>query len=159
MTISNIPNIFFSFAGGVIVDRVGPRLCILIFISITFAGQLILSLSSIWGIYWLGVMGMVIFGVASNCASISESIFIYKWFKGKELTLSNNLDTCIGRLGTAISGIAQGHILSKKPNLYVAMFINLAAVGLSCTLGLILIFVEKKFDKIHIINDPVQAIC
>ena len=64
-----IPNIVFSFFGGIFIDRYGVRIALLSFTCIFFVGQLLVAFSSITGIFWLGIFGRIVFGIGTNCAS------------------------------------------------------------------------------------------
>merc|ERR1711937_1033625 len=63
-----IPNLILPLFGGILFDKYGNRVCLLVFTTILMIGQGIFTLGGYKMKYWVMLMGRVIFGI--GCESM-----------------------------------------------------------------------------------------
>jgi len=84
---------------GHIVDKIGVRICALVFVGMLTIGQGLLIIGCHLRIFALTVAGRFIYGIGSINISVAEFVIISKWFIGKEIALAASVDTSISRIG------------------------------------------------------------
>ena len=70
-TVYSLPNIVLPFFGGLLIDKIGARLAILIFSTIILLGQLVCYFGALYSLFWLMIVGRVIFGMGSESLNTS----------------------------------------------------------------------------------------
>jgi MFS family permease len=78
----SFPNIIFPFFGGYLIDKLGVRLCLVIFALLLLIGQVLFSFGlSIrnWPVMYLG---RFIFGIGGESFGVANQAFLVNWFKG-----------------------------------------------------------------------------
>jgi len=73
--------------GGALIDRVGARVVFVITAGICTLGQLVFSAGGFQNIFWLMLLGRIIFGVGGEVLQGSQSTIISNWFKPHELSV------------------------------------------------------------------------
>ena len=110
----SIPNIIAPAFLGYLVDKIGIRICIIVFNALFAIGQIVFILGCKTTNYGLAVAGRVIFGLGSENIGVAESTMLAKWFDGKEMALALSVDVCISRLGNAVALISQRKLYDVK---------------------------------------------
>ncbi|MBD3223845.1 MAG: MFS transporter [Caldithrix sp.] len=95
--IYSIPNVFMVLIGGIIIDRLGPRLASFIFSALCMIGAV---LTAVQPDLWVMASGRLIFGLGAESLIVAVTTIIARWFKGKELSFAFGLNLTISRLGT-----------------------------------------------------------
>jgi hypothetical protein len=57
---------FLPFFGGLLLDSIGMKFGIILFIVISTIGQLVFYIGSVKEVFWLSLMGRVIFGLGGE---------------------------------------------------------------------------------------------
>lgn len=131
-TVYSVPNIILPFFGGFFVDKFGVRICLVVFILLITAGQVItafgLSIKS-WPVM---LIGRVIFGFGGESLAVANSAVLAQWFKGKELAFAFGLNLSVARLGSVINNVVSP-ALAAGTNIQFALwfgvFLCLGSVG------------------------------
>jgi MFS family permease len=130
----NLAALLVLLAGGVVVDRAGPRRAILLFGAVTAAGGLLVALLPRWYGFPGMAAGRFLLGLGSEPLIVAATAILGRWFRGKELSLAMALNVSVARLGSVAannaSSFAGGLFGSWQPPLLLA-----AAAGSACVAG------------------------
>ena len=105
-TVYSVPNVILPFFGGYFVDKMGVRVCLIIFTTIIAAGQTIFALGLTLKSWPVMLVGRAVFGCGGESLSVANSAILASWFKGKELAFAFGLNLSIARIGSVINNIA-----------------------------------------------------
>lgn len=146
-TVYSIPNIFLPFFGGYFVDKLGVRICLLVFTSFIAAGQVIfafgLSIKS-WPVMFIG---RVVFGFGGESLSVGNSAILADWFAGKELAFAFGLNLSIARLGSVINNLVSP-ALASSISVVFALWFGAILCGGAVFCVLLMTPIDKKMDDI-----------
>ena len=70
-SVYEFPNLIVPFIGGMIVDRTGVRISMIIVICIMICGQVLIISSVCSAHFWLMIMGRLIFGLGAEILHLS----------------------------------------------------------------------------------------
>lgn len=144
-TVYSVPNIFLPFFGGYFVDRLGVRLCLLVFASFITAGQVIfafgLSIKS-WPVMFLG---RVIYGFGGESLGVGNSAILSQWFMGKELAFAFGLNLSVARLGSVINNFVSP-ALANSAGIQFALWFGAILCGASVFCVVCLSSIDKSME-------------
>jgi len=144
-------NSIYSFAavivlifGGILIDRIGVRISILLFGTICSIAALITAVSPDLTVM---LSGRLLLGIGAEPLIVAITTALAKWFKGRELGFAFGINLTIARLGSFAADWSPTWGRSFYGNwqdpLYVAFII-----GLTCVMGGVIYFVmEKSAEK------------
>jgi len=98
--IYSFPNIIMVLVGGLIIDRIGTRLSVIIFTALIMFGAILTALT---GNIWVMASGRLIFGLGAESMIVAVTTIIARWFKGKELSFAFGLNLTVARLGSFLA--------------------------------------------------------
>jgi MFS family permease len=98
--IYSFPNIIMVLIGGIIIDRIGTRISVVIFTLLIMTGALVTALSS--QLFFMAA-GRLIFGMGAESMIVAITTIIARWFKGKELSFAFGLNLTVARLGSFLA--------------------------------------------------------
>ena len=98
--IYSFPNIVMVLVGGLIIDRIGTRISVIIFTALIMLGAVI---TAVTGDIWLMASGRLIFGLGAESMIVAVTTIIARWFKGKELSFAFGLNLTVARLGSFLA--------------------------------------------------------
>ncbi len=98
--IYSFPNIIMVLIGGIIIDRIGTRISVVIFTLLIMTGAIITALSS--QLFFMAA-GRLIFGMGAESMIVAITTIIARWFKGKELSFAFGLNLTVARLGSFLA--------------------------------------------------------
>eukprot|EP00591_Stephanopyxis_turris_P003617 CAMPEP_0195521622 /NCGR_PEP_ID=MMETSP0794_2-20130614/19064_1 /TAXON_ID=515487 /ORGANISM="Stephanopyxis turris, Strain CCMP 815" /LENGTH=617 /DNA_ID=CAMNT_0040651221 /DNA_START=15 /DNA_END=1868 /DNA_ORIENTATION=+ len=132
-SVYSIPNIILPLFGGNIADRFGTSICVLIFASVVFIGQLIVAIGvgeKRWGVM---ILGRAVFGLGGENLVVVISAMLSKWFEGKEMAFAMGISLAISRLGSVFNNlvspaVANGSNASTVLAFYIGVILNALAV-------------------------------
>lgn len=131
-TIPSFPNIILPFFGGYFVDTLGPYKCMIVFISIIAAGQVIfsfgLSIKS-WPIMFLG---RAIFGMGETSNAVANNTILTDWFMGKEMGFAFGFNLSISRLGSVANNLISPVLSSSSGVVFASWF---GSILLGCSVA------------------------
>lgn len=148
-SVYSFPNIILPFFGGILVDKIGVRVAILLFSGLLILGQLIFT----YGVYeisftWM-IVGRVVFGFGGESLTVAQSAIVSQWFKGKELALALGLNISVARLGSSLNSMLSPLMVSSgpAPNLWIPCFVGIIFCIISFLFGVVLCWMDKEADK------------
>lgn len=98
--IYSFPNIFMVLVGGIIIDKIGTRISVLIFTFLIMIGSIVTALT---GNLVIMATGRLIFGLGAESMIVAITTIIARWFKGKELSFAFGLNLTVARLGSFLA--------------------------------------------------------
>lgn len=98
--IYSFPNIIMVLIGGIIIDRIGTRISVVIFTVLIFLGSIVTAVS---GQLWIMASGRLLFGLGAESMIVAITTIIARWFKGKELSFAFGLNLTVARLGSFLA--------------------------------------------------------
>jgi MFS family permease len=128
------------FFGGMLYDKLGPRIASLLFCTLVFVGAVIVAMAQT---RWQLFAGRLIFGAGSETLIVVQSAIISRWFKGKEMALAFGIALTVSRVGTLFSFNTEELIARYFGSFRVALW---AAAGF-CLFSLICNLVYNAMDK------------
>lgn len=98
--IYSFPNILMVLVGGMIIDKFGSRISVVLFTFLVFLGAFVTSLT---GNIYIMSAGRLIFGLGAESMIVAITTIIARWFKGKELSFAFGLNLTVARLGSFLA--------------------------------------------------------
>jgi MFS family permease len=95
--IYSFPNIIMVLIGGIIVDRIGTRLSILIFTAICLLGAVVTAATASFPIM---ATGRLLFGLGAESMIVAVTAALGQWFAGRQLGFAFGLNLSIARAGS-----------------------------------------------------------
>nr|CAH8863502.1 unnamed protein product [Trichobilharzia regenti] len=152
------PNVFLSFVGGYLVDRVfGISLGSIIFSLFVFVGQIIFGI----GAYYSSIPAMyfarLIFGIGGESLAVTQNTYLTQWFPPNELTLVFGLQLSMSRVGSTINMVtmqqlnrAVGKHFNIHTNQQLGASLLIAAVTClySLVCAIIMLFLTRRAKRI-----------
>jgi MFS family permease len=145
-TVYSIPNVILPFFGGYFVDRLGVRLCLIVFASLITLGQFIFAIglsAKSWPIMFLG---RVVYGLGGENLGVGNSAILSIWFEGKELAFAFGLNLSIARLGSVINNLVSP-TLANGMNIQFAFWFGVILCGGSIVACLLISSIDKFVDS------------
>lgn len=75
------PNVVVPLIGGMLIDKIGSRIVLIITCSICVLGQIIYSLGGLQNIFSIMLLGRIVFGVGGEVLHAAQNTLISNWFK------------------------------------------------------------------------------
>ncbi len=98
--IYSFPNILMVLVGGLIIDRIGTRISVVIFTFLIALGAVI---TAVTGNIYVMSAGRLVFGLGAESMIVAITTIIARWFKGKELSFAFGLNLTVARLGSFLA--------------------------------------------------------
>ena len=98
--IYSFPNIIMVLVGGLIIDRIGTRISVVIFTFLIMLGAII---TAVTGNLYVMATGRLVFGLGAESMIVAITTIIARWFKGKELSFAFGLNLTVARLGSFLA--------------------------------------------------------
>ena len=95
--IYSFPNIVMVLIGGIIVDRIGTRLSILVFTAVCLLGAVLTAISRSFVVM---AAGRLVFGLGAESMIVAITAALGQWFVGRQLGFAFGLNLCIARAGS-----------------------------------------------------------
>ncbi|KAJ3067592.1 hypothetical protein HK102_007376, partial [Quaeritorhiza haematococci] len=102
-SVYSLPNIFMPLVGGILVDRLGAPIMLLLFATAVCIGQTIFALGVSYKTFFFMVVGRSIFGVGGESLEVAQSRITTDWFQGKGLAFALGLNLSFARIATAVN--------------------------------------------------------
>lgn len=135
LSIFILHQVILPFFGGYLVDRVGVRMCLLLFASLIAIGQVIFSIGLSIKSWPVMFVGRLVFGFGGESFTVANSALLAQWFKGKELAFAFGVNLSISKLGSVINNIVSP-MLSDDVSILFALWFGaiLCAACVGCVL-------------------------
>lgn len=145
--IYSFPNIIMVLVGGIIIDRIGTRISVVIFTFLVMLGSL---LTAIKGEIIIMAAGRLLFGLGAESMIVAITTIIARWFKGKELSFAFGLNLTLARLGSFMAlnspTWAKSYYNYWQNPLWIAFFGGLLAVLFIVIYFFIDAFASRKYE-------------
>lgn len=99
------PNTVLSVVGGLLIDKyLGLRRAMLLFTSLILMGSVLFYVGVHHTMYWLLIVGRIVFGLGGESLSVSQSAFVARWFKGRRgMALAFGITISFSRVGSSFN--------------------------------------------------------
>ena len=136
--------VFILIISGPIIDKLGVKVSILLFGTISSVAALITAMSTD---YYVMLGSRILLGIGAEPLIVAVTTAMAKWFKGKELGFAFGINLTIARLGSFAADWsptwASSYYTSWNEPLYIAFLI-----GLSCVVGGVIYWILESYaDK------------
>jgi MFS family permease len=95
--IYSLPNIVMVLIGGILVDRFGTRIAILLFAGLCTLGAVLTAVSSS---FYVMAAGRLVFGLGSESLIVAVTTALGQWFVGRQLGFAFGLNLSLARAGS-----------------------------------------------------------
>ncbi|KRX07068.1 Major facilitator superfamily domain, general substrate transporter [Pseudocohnilembus persalinus] len=104
-SIYSMPNIICPFLAGILIDKIGIRIGIILYTTLMVIGIFIEYIAVVENVkgYPLMLIGVFFYGIGSEAMCIILSSFVSKWFIGKELSLGLGVTTASANFGSVMA--------------------------------------------------------
>jgi MFS family permease len=153
-TVYSIPNIFLPFFGGYFVDKFGVRTCLILFVSLISAGQVIFAFGVSVKSWPIMFIGRVVFGFGGESIAVANSSILADWFEGKEVAFAFGLNLSVARLGSVFNNLLSP-VLADSAGVPFALWFGTFLCGAS----MVCAFVVVPIDKVTRQNNPPPNNC
>lgn len=75
------PNVIVPLIGGMLIDKVGARIVLIITCSICVIGHAVYSFGGLENMFTIMLLGRIIFGVGGEVLHAAQNTLISNWFK------------------------------------------------------------------------------
>ncbi len=144
--IYSFPNIIMVLVGGLIIDKIGTRISVVIFTLLIFTGAVVTAMSS--SLFFMA-SGRLIFGLGAESMIVAITTIIARWFKGKELSFAFGLNLTVARLGSflALNSPSWGKSFYEhwQTPLWISVFAGVSAVVFILIYFVLDLAATKKF--------------
>ena len=144
-TVYSVPNVILPFFGGYFVDRLGVRMCLIIFSILITLGQLVFAIGLSAKSWPLMFLGRVVFGLGGENLGVANSAVLSVWFEGKELAFAFGLNLSVARLGSVINNLVSP-ALSNSVGIQFALWFGVILCGGSIAACLLISSIDKMVD-------------
>ena len=146
-SVYSFPNIILPLFGGILIDRMGIRIGVILFSFLLIIGQFFFMLGGIMKSYGLLILGRVIFGLGGESLSVTQSTLVAKWFGDKELAFALGLNIAVSRLGSTVNTALTPRLYDGSGGFFLPLFVGLILCCVSFVSGLGLCWMDREADR------------
>ncbi|CAD8068369.1 unnamed protein product [Paramecium primaurelia] len=154
----SFPNIFLTLIGGLIIDFLGVRFGIILFSAIIVVAQTIVALGGAFKIFWIMLVGRIIFGCASENLVIAQAAIIGKWFRGKELSTAIGYIMTVPELASAANSFLTPIIYESYKGLTYPLFFSVILCIFSFVSAVGQFIIEEQEDENEEQKDDIERV-
>ncbi|KAK9701527.1 hypothetical protein K7432_011685 [Basidiobolus ranarum] len=144
-SIASLPNIFFPFFGGVLLDRLGRRINLITFASSVCIGQALFAIGVSVKAFWLMCIGRLLLGIGNGCLSVIQAKITAQWFRSSKLAFALAVNVTIGKVGSAIADAATAGLERHLGLDFTNWFgFILCLVSFACAMGLVYLDTDQR---------------
>ena len=132
---AHIPGVFLPLFAGMVVDRLGGRICLLVLAAICLAGQIITCLGVAAESWPVSLTGRFVYGLAFEPLFITNQSFLVMWFSERDIGLALGVSAAASYLGFLLSFIVSpiaANRVSCKFAFWIGTMIMAISVGEQC---------------------------
>ena len=131
------PDVFLSLVGAILIDRViGLRTGFFVVTVTAILGKAIFTLGAFMDSFYVLVVGRFIMGCGIGSLMSCLNVFLYLWFKNKEVVFAMSVVLCTCRLGASL-GLVLPQMLYENISLNQLSSANQFKLGLTFLVGFI----------------------
>ena len=137
--------------GGVLMDKLGIRFGMPLFVSILAIGQLIFAIGGYRASFSLMMIGRFIYGLGGENMLVGQQAVISAWFKGKELVMAFGITSSVLRTGSFINGPLMEHFATNH-SVGFSFMVGFGLCIFSLITGICLVMVDNYAAKKDNVN-------
>ena len=141
-----LPNIILPLFGGILIDKIGTRKSLVIFLLLQIFGQTLVWLSSIHLDFNLMLAGRFLFGLGGENIVVANYNMIAEWFSVKELGFATGIGVASSSLWSTINTFSTPKLYNIDNSLSLPLFIGLLITVFSFICGLIVFALDKYVE-------------
>ena len=156
----SFPNIILPFLAGLIVDKLGSRIGVLLFAFLLIIGQFFVLLGGVFLSFPLMIVGRVIFGLGGETLVVTQNTALAKWFGDKELAFALAMDIAVARIGGTLNSVLTPYFYSLTNGFTLPLFIGLILCIASWFCGVAMCYMDRRADKMegHIVKEHSEKV-
>lgn len=142
------PNTVLSVVGGLLIDKyLGLRRAMLLFTTLILGGSLFFYIGVRHTMYWVLIVGRVVFGLGGESLSVSQSAFVARWFKGRRgMALAFGITISFSRVGSSFNFLFSP-VIASRWGIEAATIAGVAACFISvCACG-VLVLADRYAER------------
>ncbi|KAJ0411052.1 hypothetical protein ATCC90586_003654 [Pythium insidiosum] len=145
-TVYSVPNILLPFFGGVLVDRYGARVMLVVFSVAILVGQVVFASGCSLASFNLMLVGRVLFGFGGESLGVAQGTLVASWFKNSELALALGINLSVARLGSVFNN-ELSPVIAEHLNVSSALWVGVGMCVASLSAVLLVIPLDRKADQ------------
>lgn len=146
-SVYSFPNIILPFFGGIMIDKIGVRIGVILFSLLLIIGQFLFMLGGTIGAYWLMIVGRVVFGVGGESLSVAQTTIVATWFGDRELAFALGMNIAVARLGSTVNTALTPWIYEGTRSYTISLLVGVILCVASFACGLVLCWMDKESDR------------
>eukprot|EP01083_Nonionella_stella_P225519 801681_1 len=105
-SVYSFPNIVLPLFGGALVDKIGAKAALLIFLCFITTGQALFTFAAYIRSYPFMILSRVVYGLGGESLGISQFSLLALYFEGDKMAFAMGLSLSLGRLGSVLNDFA-----------------------------------------------------
>ena len=146
-SVYSFPNIVLPLFGGLLIDRMGIRIGVVLFSFLLIVGQFLVMMGGVTQNFSLMIVGRVVFGLGGESLGVTQSTLVAKWFGDKELAFALGLNIAISRLGSTMNQGLTPKLFEVDNDYFRPLFVGLILCCASFIAGLGLCWMDREADR------------
>ncbi|KAK9760556.1 hypothetical protein K7432_015294, partial [Basidiobolus ranarum] len=103
--VTSLPNVIFPIFGGILLDKYGSSVALILFSILMCIGQAVFSIGVTTRAFWLMCVGRCFLGIGCGSLEIVQGKVTTDWFRGSLLAFALALNLTVGRWGSAADAL------------------------------------------------------
>ncbi|TMW56666.1 hypothetical protein Poli38472_006676 [Pythium oligandrum] len=145
-TLYSVPNVVLPFFGGVLVDRFGARVMLVVFSVAILVGQVVFAAGCSFSSFNAMLFGRVLFGFGGESLGVAQGTLVAAWFKNSELALALGINLSVARLGSVINNEVSP-VVAEHTSVSSALWFGVFMCVVSFAAVLFLIPIDKRASR------------
>eukprot|EP01083_Nonionella_stella_P240202 839911_1 len=149
----SFPNVILPLFGGLLIDKLGASVGMILFMSLILAGQCLFAFGSSFsgGFFGLMIAGRTIFGFGAESLSVAGSALLAHWFKGKEMAFAMGFNLAVSRLGSVANYHISPVLYNRSGTVAAALWFSAGLLAV-CLVGIVIMFLVDRWHSNLISN-------
>jgi len=101
----SLPNIILPLLFGLLVDRTGIKICIIILSVLVFVGSLLMAYGAMLKSFPVMLAGRFVFGFGGESLQVAQSALLYQLFRGHEVAFALGANLSVARAGSVLNNL------------------------------------------------------
>jgi len=147
-SVYSTPNLIIPLFGGILIDKMGLRVSVLVFMSFVVCGQLVFAIGGATLNYSVMLLGRFIYGIGCESAFFAQVAFVAKWFMDGNLNVASGVINSFPLWGSLLNGIVTPRLYgsNEDPHLGTSLFMGFYIMLACFACLLVLAYIDKKAD-------------
>ncbi|KAI9296538.1 MFS general substrate transporter [Neoconidiobolus thromboides FSU 785] len=142
-----IVNSFMPLFGGLFMDMFGTDKGSLIATTLTTLGNLIVALGAYSRLFWVMILGRVVFGLGHGCTVVAQEVILSHWFRGRGLSFVIGLSFASSKVFAVAAQGAGASLVYSSASFANPFWLAFGLAALSWIINFSYIFLVKKAER------------